>query len=600
MRFQHLAAAIKGALLAGLLALFGGSAWAQAIDGATAQGLIVRLKAAAVHEIDSRGENPRPGRRHPDTERWNAVLDGAALTKRSGQIEPQRRPVGRDQFLLDFGRGLSADEAARVMQRLKRRAEVDWVAPNVREKRLQVPTDPLYAQQWWLHPNAGSNANAIEDRLRGVAGFLSAWQSGVPGAVGGPAALVAVLDTGITQHPELIGRTAPGYDFVSDTLFANDGNGRDADPSDPGDWVSASDKANSGFSGCDEQKSSWHGTIIAGLIAASSDNGAGVAGINRNGRILPVRVAGKCGATVADIVDGMRWAAGLAVDGVPVNPNPARIINISFGGSAACGPEYQSAIDELRARGAVVVAAAGNEFGAVSRPASCTGVVGVAAVNRDGFKTHYSNFGAALSASGLATVGGDDNRGGLWRHLLADNGLITVWNNGLQGPGDPEYAALFGTSFAAPLVAGTMSLMLSVNPVLTASQLIAGVRLSVRPHVISPPGTSPGIAACSEANPGRCICSTATCGAGLLDAQQALVYALNPEAYVPPARQGAVIDNIEVSRAVALGPDRVGTSPPAPPPTPAPAPTASSGGGAVGHLALGLLGLAVLGLRRRK
>jgi serine protease len=253
---------------------------------------------------------------------------------------------------------------------------------------------------------------------------------------------------------------------------------------------------------------------------------------------------------VADIVDGMRWAGGLPVPGVPANPHPARIINISFGGSAACGREYQSTVDELRAKGVVVVAAAGNGHGAASRPASCTGVVGVAALNRDGFKTHYSNFGAALASSGIATVGGDDSKGGAWRQLLGDGGVVTVWNNGATAPGAPEYAAVYGTSFAAPLVTGTLSLMLSVNPALTADQLVAGLRASTRPHV-----QSNLMGLCTEANPGRCICTTQTCGAGILDAEQALLYATNPAGYVALNRSAAVVDSEEVRLALALGPD---------------------------------------------
>jgi serine protease len=420
---------------------------------------------------------------------------------------------------------------------------------------------------------------------------LSAWRSGIVGATGRASAVVAVLDTGITGHPDLVGRVLPGHDFVSDLPYANDGDGRDSDPSDPGDWVSAADLGSSRFSGCIEAKSSWHGTVIAGIVAALTDNGLGVAGINQAGRVLPVRVAGKCGAAVADIVDGMRWAAGLAVSGAPANANPARIINISFGSETGCGPEYQSAVDELRAHGVLVVAAAGNEHGAAGRPANCNGVIGVAALNRDGFKTHYSNFGAALAANGIATVGGDDSHGGAWGALLADNGLLTVWNAGITGPGTPDYAYLFGTSFAAPLVAGTLSLMLSVNPGLSADQLLAGLRASARPHA-----GSPLIGACSESNPGRCACSIASCGAGILDAEQAVRYAADPAGYVAPVRQPALIDNAELRQAAALGPDR-------PPNAIAAEQNTHPGGGAAGAtwvlaLALACASLLKGGLRR--
>jgi serine protease len=438
-----------------------------------------------------------------------------------------------------------------------------------------VPTDPRYTSQWWLRAAGGTNANAIADRLRGVPGFLRAWQSGLPGATGRATAVVAVLDTGITPHPDLEGRILPGYDFVSETVYSNDGNGRDADPTDPGDWVSSTDRSDAAFKDCEVEDSSWHGTIISALVAAATDNGIGVAGINRDGRVLPVRVAGKCGAAVADIIDGMRWAAGLSVAGVPLNPNPARIINISFGGSAACGDAYLSAINELRAVGAIVIAAAGNEFGAPTRPASCSGAVGVVALNRDGFKTNYSNFGSVLSASGIATVGGDDSAGG-WGDLLGDSGLFTAWNDGLRQVGTPGYSSMFGTSFSAPLVSGAASLMLSVNATLSAAQLIDGLRRSARPHV-----SSPRIGICSSANPGRCICTSETCGAGILDAEQALLFAASPASYVAPVRQAEVIDNTEVTQASARGLDRSGTTTPPPATDAGTGSSSSSGGGAM-------------------
>jgi serine protease len=222
--------------------------------------------------------------------------------------------------------------------------------------------------------------------------------------------------------------------------------------------------------------------------------------------VLPVRVAGKCGADVADIIDGMRWAAGLdgvckrsdgagrCAEFVPRNPNPARIINISFGGSAACGPAYQAAIDELRgvvfaggAVGAVVVASAGNGWAAPSRPANCQRVIGVAALNRDGFKTNYSAFGAVLA---LSTVGGDDADGAwgasLGANSLADSGILSVGNSGPTTPANCSQAGAecyfnhFGTSFSAPIVSGAVSLMLSVNPALSASQIEQGLARSAR------------------------------------------------------------------------------------------------------------------------
>ncbi len=555
---------------------------------APARGLIVRLRQAPAHEdMNPRTANPRVrelagARASAESVRWQLVLGESGLAGSSGRREPRMRPVGRDQQLLDFERPLSRHESATLREKLLQRPEVEWVEPNVREHRLQVPpTDPLYDQQWWLHPVSGSNANAIDARLRGVAGFQPAWLRANPVQV-----VVAVLDTGITSHPDLLGHVLPGYDFVSELVYANDGSGRDDDPSDPGDYVTTADLLDPNFAGCSVENSSWHGTITSGMVVANANNGAGGAGIQWQSQVLPVRVAGKCGADLSDIVDGMRWAAGLQVPGAPLNPNPARIISISFGGNAACGVAYQTAVDELRARGVVVAAAAGNEWSGPSRPASCSDVVGVAGLNRDGFKTNYSNFGAALAASGIATVSGDD-ADGAWGPWLSDSGLVTLTNLGRTTPGSADYARLYGTSFAAPQVAGTIALMLAVNPQLSHGQIVQGLRLSARPHV-----TSPKIGACSTANPGRCICTTDSCGAGILDAEQALVYAANPDTYVAPRRVPAVIDNAELDRALAFAAQdrRASNAPPVAAPS-------GDGGGAFGAFWLLALASAAVALR---
>jgi serine protease len=557
---------------------------AEPVDGPLARGLIVRLKQPLAHErLQALNRSVDDGAAGREAVRWQRVIGEAGLSGTSGRLPPRLKPVGRDQQLLEFERPLSRSEAAALRDRLLARPDVEWVEPNLRERRLQAASnDPLFGQQWWLHPVSGSNANAIGARLRGVAGFQSAWLR-----AGQAPAVVAVLDTGITSHPDLDGRVLPGRDFVSVVEYANDGDGRDADPSDPGDYVTSADLASDLFAGCVVENSSWHGTIVAGMVAAHTSNGVGGAGVSAAASILPVRVAGKCGADVPDIIDGMRWAAGLRVAGAPLNPNPARIINISFGGSAACGPAYQTAVDELRAIGVVVVAAAGNDWSVPSRPASCSSVVGVAGLNRDGFKTNYSNFGSPLADSGIATVAGDD-ADGAWGRVLADSGLVTLINRGQTQPGVSGYARLYGTSFAAPQVAGAIALMLSLDPALSHEQILRGLRLSARPHV-----TSPKIAACSDANPGRCICSTASCGVGILDADQALAFAAMPDSYVPPRRLPEVIDNAEVDAALALAPqDR--------PVKGAQADSGDSGSGAFGGLSLLGLAAAVIALRRAR
>lgn len=591
-------------------ALAAAPVWALATPVA---GLIVRLKAPVAH-MQALAAAPNPSRENTATQsqRWTRVVDDSGLGARSARVPPRLQATGLDQQRLSFARRLSRTEAETLRQRLAAHPEVAWAELDTREQRLSLPSDPYFGPsapnqgQWWLAAISGAAGSAKGDRKRGVPGFVPAWQ--LPGGTGSAASVVAVLDTGITAHPDLpTRRILPGYDFIGleddvGAAYANDGDGRDADPTDPGDWVDAADRAAqpAAFRDCAIEPSTWHGTVIAGLLLAEADNGIGGAGMQRQGRVLPVRVAGKCGARVSDIVDGMRWAAGLPVAGAPLNPHPARIINISFGGSNACGAAYQTAIDELRAHGVVVVAAAGNEHAAPSRPANCAGVIGVAALNRDGFKTHYSNFGPALAATGLATVGGDDSADSQARwNALADNGILTIANDGHRGPGAATYASHYGTSFAAPMVSGVAALMLSVNAGLSAAQLVEGLRLSARPHV-----TSRLITACSTANPGRCLCSVSTCGAGILDADQALRYAAAPGAYAPPTRQAESVDHADVQQALALGPDRPANTPSAQdwPTTTASAQTTvasdGAGGGATGWLMGLLLAFATVALRR--
>lgn len=527
-----------------------------------------------------------------DRARWHRVLDSAGLSPALVELSTSRRN-GRAARVIDFARPVSAVEAAAWLERLRALPEVEWAVANDREQPAQMttPSDPMFdgpVGQWWLQAAGGSDANTIEWRRRGVPDLQRAWARSNGRAV----AAVAVLDTGLTAHPELDGRMLPGIDLVSDAAMAGDGDGRDLDPADPGDWLDDGERAaHAAFERCALGSSSWHGTVTAALVAARTDDNAGVAAINWHGGVVPVRVAGKCGAAVADIVDGMRWAAGLDVpDGrggwLPRNPNPVRVVNISFGGRAACHAAYQSTIDELRALGVVVVASAGNEHGAVQRPANCRGVVAVAALNRDGFKAHYSNFGPQVT---IATVGGDSD-GGAWGALLGDGGLLTLHNAGRTAPDAPGYARHAGTSFAAPLVAGTLSLMLSVNPALDVDHLVAGLTATARPHV-----RSPWLPACGNDNPGRCLCTASTCGPGMLDAEQALIYAAAPEAYAVPARQAEVLDNDDLRRASALGADLPAQA------AAAYEPTGSGGGSLDGGALFGLAAVlaALTAFRRR-
>ena len=404
-----------------LIAVLAVAAMEPALAGGPARGLIVQLKDDA--RVSTLGSPDQPA-----AAAALRALRVAAVARAAGVpgVDAER-PVGRSAHLLDFGRVLGEAEAARWADQLRARPEVAWVVPNEMERRLQVPNDPQFpasgssSGQWWLFPASGTSQNAIGVRRRGAPGVQAAWTT----TTGSRAAVVAVLDTGSTSHPELTSRFLPGHDFVSTVEYAGDGDGRDTNPADPGDGVTAADRSAHPalFTHCPLENSSWHGTVIAGIVGAATNNGAGVAGVNWDARVLPVRVAGKCGAELADIVDGMRWAAGLSVAGAPVNANRARIVNISFGGSAACNSAYQDAIDELARAGTVVVAAAGNEHVGLTRPASCRGVIGVVALNRDGFKASYSNFG---SQAVIATLGGDPVSESAWGAMVGDDGLLTL------------------------------------------------------------------------------------------------------------------------------------------------------------------------------
>lgn len=287
---------------------------------------------------------------------------------------------------------------------------------------VNVPSDPLYIVQWDMQ----------------LIGMTNTWTQFPAGQVGGPVT-VAVLDTGYVASPELAGRVVNGYDFVSDPRRAGDGNGRDKDASGVGEFA-------------------YHGEIIANIIGAAHD-ARGMAGINPRAKIVHVRVAGEDGLIdPVDLVDGLRWAAGLSVAGVPANPNPARILNLSlyadFIPLTGCDPRIQKAIDEVTAKGALVVAGSANDGKDASgySPAGCRNVLTVTSVTQSGIRPAYANWGKGVA---LAAPGGEPN-----------HGIIASSISGVGGQRSPD-----GTSFAAPHVSGVASLLLSVRPKLTPAQL---------------------------------------------------------------------------------------------------------------------------------
>ncbi|MBX9400898.1 S8 family peptidase [Lysobacter sp. BMK333-48F3] len=383
------------------------------------------------------------------------VAEARSMLAQAGQgaIGPQalalnharRLAIGADWFRAS--RKLNPAQAEALMRKIAADPDVEYVQLNTRMYPVLTPNDTHYARQW-----AFSGANGIRAER--------AWDRAT-----GRGVVVAVLDTGITDHADLNPNVLPGYDFVSDAANARDGDGRDDDPADQGDWNDEFECDQPGYD-ARARNSSWHGTHVAGTVAASTNNAVGVAGTAFNASIVPVRVLAKCGGTLADIADAIAWASGGAVAGIPANANPAEVINMSLGGGGGCSRVYQDAIDAAVARGTTVVAAAGNYSMDVAdfQPASCANVIAVASTDSDGNASWFSNFGAGID---IAAPGGD---------------VISTYNSGRTVPGAAAYSAMSGTSMAAPHVAGVVALAQSVAAVpQTPAQMEALITANATP-----------------------------------------------------------------------------------------------------------------------
>lgn len=447
-----------------------------------------------------------------------------------------------DRSEVVFASGLSSEALA---ERLAKESDVEYAVPDRRKRAAVAPNDPLYtpspvpvngpaAGQWYL--------KAPTSTLRSAINAEAAWDLTTASARAG--LVVAVLDTGIRKdHPDLTANLLAGFDMVSNVPIANDGGGRDNDPSDPGDWITLEETTTVGgeFEGCSTDEfgdpvasdSSWHGTEVAGLIAAVTNNGAGMASVGRNVKVLPVRVLGKCGGFDSDIIAGMRWAAGLTVPGVPTNNNPAKVLNLSLGGGSGCSGAYASAVSDIGNAGVSIVVSAGNGAGgAVAEPAGCAGVIAVAGLRHIGTKVGFSDLGSqvAVSAPGGNCV--NDAGACLYPILSTTNtGTTTPVSNAAGGStySDGLLRPTLGTSFSAPLVAGTAALMFSVRPDLTPAEVRSLMRASARAFPTS--GADAGTPQCAAPNGGEqleCYCTTSTCGAGMLDARAAVAAAAAP------------------------------------------------------------------------
>ncbi|HAH05929.1 MAG TPA: hypothetical protein DCM05_05255 [Elusimicrobia bacterium] len=400
------------------------------------------------------------------------------LSSKAGLALTHHRPMSGDAQVFKLPGWMSIEQVQAAAQRLSADPGVEYAVPDGRKWPALAPTDPQYGSQWNLKASASE---------AGGANLPDAWSV----TTGATSLVVAVVDTGLLlTHADIAGRTVAGYDFIYEAATANDGNGRDGDPSDPGDWVAA-DECGAGEPAAN---SSWHGTHVAGILGAAANNGAGIAGVVWGSKLQAVRVLGKCGGYDSDIADGIRWAAGLSVSGVPANATPAKVINVSISGEAACDAATQSAINAAVAAGALVVVAAGNANVDVSgyAPANCSNALAVAATGRTGGRASYSNYGAIID---IAAPGGS-----------GANGILSTKNTGTQGPVADAYVYAQGTSMAAPHVSGIAALMLSLKPSLTPAQLLQMLKDSARAF---PTGTGSD-------------CTTSICGAGIVDALAAV------------------------------------------------------------------------------
>ncbi|MFK4225905.1 S8 family serine peptidase [Streptomyces sp. NPDC019890] len=409
-----------------------------------------------------------------------ARSDATAKAAETGESLSFERRLAGGAALVDLGGKASKKELTEVLDAFRADPSVASVEPDIRAYAMAVtPNDTEYTKQWDLfEATGGMNVPGAWDKTTG---------SGVT---------VAVIDTGYAAHTDLAANVVSGYDFISTAADARDGNGRDSDSKDEGDWSATDGECGTGSKA---SNSSWHGTHVAGTIAATTGNSKGVAGIAYNAKIQPVRVLGKCGGSSADIADAITWASGGTVPGVPANPNPAKVINMSLGGaSATCPSVYQNAINGAVSRGTTVVVAAGNSNANASgfTPANCSGVINVASTSREGNRSFYSNFGSIVdvSAPGGETRRATDTPGTV---TTPENGILSTLNSGATTQSTENYKPYQGTSMAAPHIAGLAALLKSAKSTLTPAEIEAAIKSNARPL------------------PGTC---TGGCGTGIADA----------------------------------------------------------------------------------
>jgi serine protease len=474
--------------------------------------------------------------------------DVRSLSQRTGIAVSRSRQLTPSMHVVFLQKTFYGADVGAVLQQLRADPAVAFADVDERRYPHAIPNDPLFVPtatatgQWYMQ--TPSTLTPTSDAAATDA--VSAWNI----TKGSSGTVIADVDSGVRfDHPDLLragfgGRLLPGYDFVGEDvdssnsnplgtfLVANDGDGWDPDPSDPGDWIDSADLANTQVfpsKNCSAENSSSHGTRVMGVLGALTNNDVGVAGMTWNPYLLPVRALGKCGGLDSDIITAIQWAVGMSVSGVPDNPYPADIVNLSLGGTGTCPTSYQNLVTTLTGMGVLVVASAGNESGPVDIPANCPGVLAVAGLRNVGTKVGYSSLGPEV---GIAAPAGNCVNAG--NPCLRS--IDTTVNEGATVPGANSYSdqtnSNLGTSFSAPIVSGIAALMRAANANLTPPQIIARMKASATPFpqpVTTPP--TPQCAAGSSSSV-ECACTTSTCGAGMVNALRAVMAALNPIAAV--------------------------------------------------------------------
>lgn len=399
---------------------------------------------------------------------------------------------------------LSREEMTAFLEALSRDPSVEYAEIDEKVFPHMTPTDSLYSGSLW-------NLKSPTSQIAG-ANFEYAWDRkiGASTPVDGSNVVVAVIDSGYRPHADLAANILPGYDFITadnppfNTVFttSNDGDGRDADALDPGDWNTTT------ANGCNVDVSTWHGTHVAGIISAIGNNATGILGGAFKAKVLPVRALGICGGFSSDIQEGMYWAAGLHQVNGTTNPHIAKVINMSLGSTNTCSSSYQTAVTAVVNAGTAIIVSAGNESSTtLTSPANCTGVIAVTAHTTTGNKASFANSGTgtAISAPG--------------------EGIYSTVDTGTRGPVADTIRVRSGTSMAAPHVAAAVALLLQVKPSLTPAQIKSLLTSNARAF---PSGTN--------------CAGVSTCGAGMLDAfaaVKALQISEGAASNTPPAMTSA-------------------------------------------------------------